>query len=222
MRRGIVFLGLLAFGLAAPPPGGVSVSPSRVELTLAPGEERVVEFTVRGEGEFALKAVGFQMQGDRVVLTGEDCPHIRPQEAAVKVAGQRVAAVRVRAAERPGTAACLLQVYPIAEGSGVVLGVGIPVYVTRAGTEQIALSIGVLPDGRVVLENPGNTLLRLKGFVSYVEGGREVQRLPVEDYALLPGNTRVLNPPEGIGRGEALVYLEGQGKRWTKRGSYSR
>jgi hypothetical protein len=222
MRRGIVFLGLLAFGLAAPPPGGVSVSPSRVELTLAPGEERVVEFTVRGEGEFALKAMGFQMQGDRVVLTGEDCPHIRPQEAAVKVAGQRVAAVRVRAAERPGTAACLLQVYPIAEGSGVVLGVGIPVYVTRAGTEQIALSIGVLPDGRVVLENSGNTLLRLKGFVSYVEGGREVQRLPVEDYALLPGNTRVLNPPEGIGRGEALVYLEGQGKRWTKRGSYSR
>jgi hypothetical protein len=182
----------------------------------------MVEFTVRGEGEFALKAVGFQMKGDRVVLTGEDCPHIRVQESAVRVAGQRVIAVRIRASEKPGTTACLLQVYPIAEGNGVVLGVGIPVYVTRAGTEQIALSIGVLPDGRVVLENPGNTLLRLRGFVSYVEGGREVQRLSVEDYALFPGNTRVLNPPEGVSRGEALVYLEGQGKRWTKRGSYSR
>lgn len=222
MRRAIAFLGLLAFGLAAPPSGGVSVSPSRVELTLVPGEERMVEFTVRGEGEFALKAVGFQMKGDRVVLTGEDCPHIRVQESAVRVAGQRVIAVRIRASEKPGTTACLLQVYPIAEGNGVVLGVGIPVYVTRAGTEQIALSIGVLPDGRVVLENPGNTLLRLRGFVSYVEGGREVQRLSVEDYALFPGNTRVLNPPEGVSRGEALVYLEGQGKRWTKRGSYSR
>jgi hypothetical protein len=222
MRRGIALLGLLAFALAAPPFGGVSVSPSRVELTLASGEERVVEFTVRGEGEFALKAVGFRMEGDRVVLTGEDCPHIRPQEAIVKVVGQRVTPVRVRAAEGPGTTACLLQVYPIVGGSGVVLGVGIPVYVTRAGTEQTALSIGVLPDGRVVLENPGNTLLRLRGFVSYVEGGREVQRLPVEDYALLPGNTRVINPPEGIGRGEVLVYLEGRGKRWTKRGGYSR
>ncbi len=222
MRRGIPLLGLLAFGLAAPPLGGVSVSPSRVELTLVPGEERVVEFTVRAEGEFALKAVGFRMKGDQVVLTGEDCSHVRPLETAVKVAGQRVIAVRARAAERPGTTACLLQVYPIAQGGGVVLGVGIPVYVTRAGTEQIALSIGVLPDGRVVLENSGNTLLRLKGFVSYIEGGREVQRLSVEDYALLPGNTRVLSPPEGISRGEALVYLEGQGKRWTKRGSYSR
>ncbi len=222
MRRTIVSLGLLAFGLAAPPSGGVSVSPSRVELTLAPGEERIVEFTVRGEGEFALKAVGFQMKGDQVVLTGEECPHIRAQEVTVKVVGQGAIPVRVRAAEKPGTVACLLQVYPVVGGSGVVLSVGIPVYVTRAGTEQLALSIGVLADGRVVLENPGNTLLRLKGFVSYVEGGQEVRRLPVEDYALLPGNTRVLNPPEGVSRGEVLVYLEGQGKRWTKRGRYSR
>lgn len=222
MRRAIAFLVLPVFALAAPPSGGVSVSPSRVELNLASGEERVVEFTLRGEGEFALKAVGFQMKGDQVVLSAEDCPHVRPQENVVKVAGQRVIAVSVRAGERPGTTACLLQVYPVAEGSGVVLGVGVPVYVTRAGSEQIALSVGVLPDGRVVLENSGNTLLRLKGFVSYVEGGQEVQRIFLEDYALLPGNTRLLNPPEGISRGEALVYLEGQGKRWSRRGSYSR
>lgn len=222
MRRTIGILGLLSLSLAAPPSGGASISPSRVELTLAPGEERSVEFTVRGEGEFTLNAVGFRMEGDQVTLSGEDCPHIQPQEARLQVQGERVTPVRIRAPEGPGTTACLLRLQPVAQGSGVVVGVGIPVYVTRSGSEQIALSVGVLADGRVVLENPGNTLLRLKGFVSYVEGGQEVQRLPVEDYALLPGNTRVLNPPQGLRRGEALVYLEGQGKRWTKRGSYSR
>jgi hypothetical protein len=154
-----------------------SASPSGVELTLAPNEERILKLTVQGKGEFALKAVGFQMRGDQVVITGEDCPHIRPQEATVKVAGQKVVTVRVRVAEKPGTTACLLRVYPVAKGNKAVPVLEIPVYVTRAGTEKIALSIRVLPDGKVALENTGNTLLRLKGFVSYMEEGREVRRL---------------------------------------------
>jgi len=212
---------LVSAALAAPPPGGVSVSPARVELALAPGETREVVFTVGGEGEYLVGTVLFTMRGEEVAVSGEACPHLRPETPVVRVRGATQVKVGLEAPQTPGTTACLLTLTPTA-GAQTPLAVGVPVYLTLKGTERPGLGIAVLRDGRVVVENTGNVLLRLSGFVSYVEEGREVARQRVRDFALLPGNARVLPPPEGLQAGQAVVYLEGGGKRWAKQGAYRR
>lgn len=223
---------LLPFFLAlAQAQVSLTLSPARIELSLLPGEVWAGEVLVRNdlsrEEPVSLVALPFTLgEGGEVLPGGERdlCPlvEVLPGAFTVPPKGEYRVRLTVRAPQGEGTYACMLFFTgtPRPAGAGLSLAIrpqiGLALYATLKGTERPALRAQVGGEGKalpLLLENPGNVLLRLSGeAVVLSEGGEEVARLGFSDLPLLPGGRRKLflepDPPLPPGRYRAVLLVQ--------------
>lgn len=243
MRKALAFAFLLATALAQV---SLTLSPARVELSLAPGEAFsfpvILQNGLPREEPLTVRLSPFRVREDGGVeelpAGGELCRalQVRPTAFTVPPSGRTEVLVEGRAPEGQGTLACLVvftaQPRPSRQG-GVQVAlrpeIGLAVYVTLRGTEKPALRVGVGGEGGslpVVLENPGNVLQRVSGEALVLDGtGKEVARLRLEEVPVWPGGRRrlMLEPDKPLppGRYRVVLVLESAHGRYAAEGVWA-
>ncbi len=206
------------------------ISPARLELRLPPGGVWTGEVAVKNglpkEESLSLLLTPFTLGEDGTPLPGGErdlCPHLEllPTALVLPPGGEARVRLSLRAPAGEGTYACMVFFTgtPRVLGRGLTLSVrpqvGLAVYATLEGTERPAFKAQVGGEGRalpLLLENPGNVLLRLSGEVRILSlQGEEVARLGFADLPLFPGGRRRLalepepEPPLPPGRYRAVL-----------------
>lgn len=240
MRKTLSFPILLAAAFAQV---NLTLSPARVELSLAPGEAFafpvVLQNGLSREEPLTVRLAPFRVGEEGAVEElpegGELCGALRVRPTAFTVPPMGQAEVRVEG-EAPagrGTLACLVvfttQPRPSRQGGLAVAlrpELGLAVYVTLKGTEAPALKAQVGGEGRalpLLLQNPGNVLQRVSGEALVLDGeGKEVARLPLEEVPVWPGGARRLGlspkAPLPPGRYRVVLVLESAHGRYAAEG----
>jgi len=244
MRKALAFAFLLTAALAQV---SLTLSPARVELSLAPGEAFsfpvILQNGLPREEPLTVRLSPFRVREDGGVeelpAGGELCRalQVRPTAFTVPPSGRTEVLVEGRAPEGQGTLACLVVFsggLRIQEKGGVRLQIrpeiGLALYVTLRGTERPALRATVGGEGRsllVLLENPGNVLQRVSGKVEVFSlEGKRVASFSLEELPVWPGGARRLEfePSEPLPPGEyrVVIILESPYGRYASEGKWTR
>lgn len=221
----------------------LTLTPARLELSLPPGGSWTGEVLLQNglsrEEAINLLPTPFTLGEEGEVLPGgvrDACPGVEATPSALTVPpkGEARVRLRVKAPVGEGTYACMLYLVgtPRPARGGLSLGIypqlGLALYVTLQGTERPALRAQVGGRGQalpLLLENPGNVLLRLEGEAVVFGGdGQEVARLGFSDLPLLPGGRRrlLLEPQSPLppGRYRAVLLLRSAQGEYAAEGTW--
>lgn len=239
MRKSLPYL--LPLFLLALAQVDLTLSPARVELTLLPGEPFAVALLLQNgssrEEALSARLTGFRLGEDGSLLEIEDafCQGLKVLPSAFTLPPSGQAGIRVEgvAPRGEGTHACLVA-FGGSPRPGTLGGVrvsvrpeiGLALYVTLKGTEKPRLRGRVGGEGKelpLLLENPGNVLLRVSGEALVLDpAGREMARIPLPETPLLPGGTRRLllapQAPLPPGRYRAVLVVESAYGRYALEG----
>lgn len=247
--RGRLLLALLlaffSFGLAQ---GELSLLLTPVRLEFKGADEGTARLSNTGAEGVTLEVDPFpfllRLDGALYPSSSHErdlCPHLEvlPQGRVSLGKGESLLVrVRIRPFAGRGTYFCAVgftTLPSLEEGGGLQvltrLQLALPVYMTFPGTEEPRLEVGALgrkgEELQVLLQNGGNTLLRVKGnLLFYDREGKEAGRLSVaqgDGLPILPGGSRLLSfrPELPPGPYRVLLLLEdGYGGRLAAEGEW--